>query len=213
MTRMKLILAAAAVVLVSAPALAQDNPYGPDFYRAESWSGEYPAGFTVLEDTTLMLRPQLDPAAEASIDCPVTKGATFHTWNIPRSISDGLAFVSFTRIEEMEVKDPIDIVVYGEIDPTDVTLSLKPGDTWRYLVYYGEGAFLMERDGVRYVADQSLVDASTSALTEDQREYHEWLRINCSNNLWGWFSMDELAEHAELGSPNITTYGMAADAE
>ena len=211
---MKPIVALLSVLFLTAPALAQEeNPYGPDFYRAESWSGEYPAGFTVLEDTVLKLRPRLDPAAEASIDCPLTKGATLHPWNIPRSIGDGLAFVSFTRVEVMTVKDAIDIVVYGEIDPTDVTLSFKPGDTWRYLVYYGEGAFLMEHDGGRYIADQSLVEASTSSLAEGQSEYHEWLRINCSNNLWGWFSMDELAENAALGSPNITGYGVAVDAE
>jgi hypothetical protein len=201
------------LVLLCAPAAAQQNPYGPDYYRAEFWSGEYPAGFTVLEDTVLKLRPSLSPDAEATIDCPVSKGATYHPWNLPRVADEGLSFVSFSRIADYEVQTPYEANLFNEAEQTDATISFKPGDRWRYIVYYAEGTFLMEYDGVRYTGDQGLADASKALTPEGELTYTEWLRIDCSNNMWGWLVMAEALENPALGSPNILQYGEAADVQ
>ena len=55
--------------------------YGDDWYRMNFWSGEYPNGFTVVSDTTLQLRPALDPKADKTIACPLSAKATYQPWN------------------------------------------------------------------------------------------------------------------------------------
>ncbi|MBI4921697.1 MAG: hypothetical protein HY834_08100 [Devosia nanyangense] len=204
------------LVLLAAPAapgLAQDaGAYGDGWYRGEFWSGEYPNGFTVLEATTLKLRPELSPAAEPSIDCPLPAKATYHPWNSARVFSDGLTFASFTEIDEMEVTKPFEASLYGQLDATEVTIKFEPGMIWKYLAYYGEGAFLLEYDGVRYDGDQGLIDASTSTHPGD-KGYDEWLRIDCASQMWGWLFMADIQDNAAFGPPNIEGYGVAADAE
>lgn len=211
---MRLIPLLAGLVLAIAghPAIAQST-YGDDFFRAEGWSGEYPDGFTVLKNTTVMLRPALSPTAEKTIDCPLPAKATYHPWNTGRALADNLQFVSFTEIDDMEVVTAIDSLVYGDIDNSEVTLSLKPGDHWRYLTYYAEGTYLMEHDGTRYVANQDLMEAWKSVKPNAGR-YEEWLRIDCSNNKWGWLFMpDVVADEQSFAGPTIGEYGTASDAE
>lgn len=198
------------LALAATPARAADA-YDGTWYRGEFWSGEYPAGFTVVTDTVLRLRPEIGREAEPQIECPVAAGATYHPWNVARGIADGLAFVSFTRIEEMVIEAPFSAELYPEVDTTPVTVDFAKGDTWRYLAYYGEGAFLMEYDGVRYTGDQSLMEASRSTLPEREKGYDEWLRINCSNHMWGWLYLPDIAGNAALTGPNIVEYGLAAD--
>lgn len=200
--------------VASQGAVAQGaEAYGQDWHRSAFWGGEYANGFTVLADTTLQLRAVLDPAAEAGIACPVVAKATYHPWNLARVDSDNLSFVSFTRIEEMRVDKDVSATLYGETDQSEVTVKFKTGDTWSYLAYLGEGAFLMSYDGVVYTADQSLSDVSTSLTPEDQRRTDEWLRIDCMNNQWGWLLMADFAENPDLTAPNILGYGEAADVE
>lgn len=185
--------------------------YGDGWYRGDFWSGEYPDGFTVLKDTTMLLRPRLDPAAEPSIDCPLAAKATYQQWNTDRVAAEGLDFVSLTEIEDMVVKEPYEATLYAEIDSTETTIAFKAGDTWRYLAYYGEGAFLMQYKGVNYSGDQDLADVSKSTR-EGARGYDEWLRINCANNKWGWLFMGDVAiDDVTFAGPNITGYGVATD--
>ena len=88
--------------------------------------------------------------------------------------------------------------------------TLKPGETWRYLVYFGEGAFLMEYDGVEYDGDQDLFEHAEQE--GDSNGYEEWLRINCSNNQWGWLFMGDITlDDGTFISPNITGYGVSED--
>lgn len=209
-----LALLATGAFFVVPPAMAQSvNAYGEDWYRAEFWSGEYPNGFTVLKDSVLKLRPALDPKAEKTIDCPVSAKATYQQWNGPRVQEEALSFVSFTEIDEMAITEAYDATLYRHDDATEVAVSFKPGDKWRYLAYFGEGAFLMEYDGVQYDGDQDLFDHSES-VKPGERGYEEWLRINCSNNRWGWLFMGDIAkDDVAFSGPNILGYGEAADAE
>ena len=209
---MKIIgLALVAALLAGAPALAQDiEDYDDSWHRASFWSGEYPAGFTVVKDTTIQLRPRLDPKAEKTIACDLPARATYQPWNRERVEEQGLTFISFTRIGDYKVTKPFEGTLYRNLDATEVKVSLQPGDTWRYLVYFGEGAFLMEYDGVRYDGSQDLVD--NSQQMGDAAGYHEWLRINCPNNQWGWLFMGDISlDDDNFASPNITGYGEAKD--
>ena len=202
------------VVAAASPVLAQSNDdYDSGWYRGEFWSGEYPGGFTVLKDTIVKLRPVLDPKAEKTIDCPLPAKATYQTWNLERVRNDGLHFVSFTEIDEMEVTVAFDATLYGELDATEIVMHFDPGTRWNYLAYFAEGTFLMEYDGVRYTGDQGLIDVS-EATRPGQRGYDEWLRINCSTNQWGWLFMGDIKQDdVTFTGPNITGYGEARDAE
>ncbi|MEO6014304.1 MAG: hypothetical protein ABIQ30_12085 [Devosia sp.] len=203
-----------AMALAATPALAQAvEAYGDEWYRGTFWSGEYPGGFTVLKDVTVKLRPELSPKAQKTIDCPLPAKATYQPWNMERVNAQGLEFVSFTKIDAMKVDKAYEATLYYEIDGTEKKVKFKPGDKWNYFAYYGEGAFLMEYDGAQYTGDQGLEEVSTST-TPDDSGYEEWLRINCSNNMWGWlFIGDIVQDDVTYAGPNIVEYGRSADLE
>jgi hypothetical protein len=196
-------------VLLCTPAAAQ-SAYDESWHRAPFWSGEYPGGFSVVEATTVMLRPSLDPAAERSIACELPERATYQMWNHDRAEEQGLAFVSYTRIADYTIMEAFETSLYRNPDGTEDQISFKPGDTWRYLVYFAEGTFLMEFNGVRYDGNQDLFDVS--AQVGDASGYEEWLRINCPNNQWGWLFMGDISlDDGSFIGPNITEYGTATD--
>lgn len=207
-----LALLAAATSFAAIPVLAQSaDTYGEAWYRAPFFSGEYPGGFTVLKDTVVKLRPSLSPTAGKTVDCPLPAKATYQQWNMERVEAEGLSFVSFTEIDEMEIATAYVTTLYRNDDATAVEVSFKPGDKWRYLAYFAEGAFLMEFDGVKYDGDQDLFEMSKQAQP-GERGYDEWLRINCSNSQWGWLFMDDIVQDdVTFTGPNIVEYGRSAD--
>ena len=206
-----LLFAVATLALSAGPALAQ-SAYGETWHQAPFWSGEYPNGFTVLRKVTVKLRPDLDPAAERTIACDLPARATYQPWNRARVEAQGLAFVSYTRIAEYKVKDALKTTLSRSDDASEVEVSFEPGQLWRYLVYYAEGTFQLEYEGVKYDGDQSLFDVSEQL--GDTNGYEEWLRINCSNNQWGWLFMGDIQiDDAGFTAPNITEYGQSADLE
>ena len=209
MTKLPLLVLA---VLIATPAAAQSVPsYDDAWYRGDFWSGEYPNGFTVLEDTTLKLRPAIS-STEKTIDCPLPAKASIHPWNIARVKDMGLTFVTFSEIQEWEVTEAYEAPFYSALDAMETTLSFKPGDRFRYLIYYAEGAFLMEYEGVQYDGDQSLLEKSKQVNTASRDD--EWLRIDCPNNMWGWLYLPDLViDDKTFGGPNIAEYGTAADLE
>jgi hypothetical protein len=212
MRQFHLAIVAAGFCLAAAPALAQSvDAYDDSWYRAPFWSGEYPGGFSVLKDTIVKLRLALSPPAEKTIDCPLPAKATYQQWNMERVEAEGLTFISFTEIDEMEITKAYDTTLYRNDDATAVEVSFKPGDTWRYLAYFAEGAFLMEYDGVKYDGDQDLFDVSKQ-IAPGPRGYDQWLRINCSNNQWGWLFLNDIVQDdVTFTGPNIVEYGRAAD--
>jgi hypothetical protein len=201
----------ATLILLTTPAFAQSvESYDEGWYRAPFWSGEYPGGFSVARTTTVHLRPTIDPKAEKSIACDLPQGATYQIWNHDRVDEQGLAFTSFTRIADYKVLKPFETTLHKAEDSSEVPMSFKAGDEWRYLVYYAEGNFRIEYGGVQYDADQEMFDHSEQM--GDTNGYEEWLRINCSNNQWGWLFMGDISlDGGNFLTPNITEYGSAED--
>jgi hypothetical protein len=208
----RLLLAVAVVAaFAAAPALAQST-YDATWYRAPFWSGEYPGGFSVAKATTVQLRPALDAGAAKTIACDLPMGATYQAWNQGRVEEQGLSFTSFTKIAEYRMTEAFEATLYRRDDASEATISLKQGDTWRYLVYLAEGSFLMEYDGVEYDGNQDLFEHAEQQ--GDTNGYEEWLRINCPNNQWGWLFMGDLTlDDGTFIAPNITGYGEAKDLE
>lgn len=208
---MKAMIVAAVAMLTAAPVLAQST-YDDSWYRAPFWSGEYPDGFSVAKTTTVQLRPALDPAAEKSIACELPQGATYQPWNRERVEEQGLWFTSLTKIGDYKMLKPLETTLYRRSDATEVQVKVSKGETWRYLVYLGEGAFLMEYKGEEFDGNPDMLDASQQM--GDAAGYEEWLRINCSNNQWGWLFMGDInLDEGTFVTPNITTYGESKDLE
>ena len=164
-----------------------------------------------MTDTVLKLRPLMS-STDKTIDCPLPAKATIHPWNVERSQAMGLTFVTYSEIQEYEVTEAYEGPFYGEFDATETTLSFKPGDRFRYLIYFAEGTYLMEYEGVQYTGDQGLMEKSKQVNTANRDD--EWLRINCPNNMWGWLYLPDLVmDDKTISGPNIVEYGRAADLE
>jgi len=199
--------------LLAVPALAQGvESYDDNWYRAPFWSGEYPGGFSVARTTTVQLRPRLDPKADKTIACELPQGATYQAWNQARVEEQALNFTSFTKIADYKITKPYEATLYKHSDGTELKVSFKRGDTFRYLVYFAEGQFLMEYGGEQYHLER--LEVENAEQIGDSSGYEEWLRINCSNNQWGWLFMGDITlDDGTFLSPNITEYGMAKDLE
>lgn len=207
---MRLALVAAAMVLAGSSALAAT--YDDTWYRAPFWSGEYPDGFSVVKSTTVQLRPTLDKDADKTIACDLPQGSTYQPWNQSRVEEQGLTFVSFTKIGDYKMLKPLETTLYRRTDATELQVKLSKGETWRYLVYLGEGAFLMEYKGEEFDGNPDMLDASEQE--GDASGYEEWLRINCPNNQWGWLYMGDVTlDDGTFVAPNITNYGESKDLE
>src|SRR5262249_1893461 len=116
-------------VMTSGRAAAYDGSW----YRNTGWSGEYPFGFTVTNDTAIEIRETSDPSAPKTIPCQLKRGATYHQWNDKRVKSDQLEFISFTKIDTYEVKSPFKSNVARQSDRQKVVVTFKKSDRWFYL--------------------------------------------------------------------------------
>ena len=199
------VIVLAAVVPALTPSLAA--AYDVAWYQASFWGGEYPNGFSVTGPTIVAARFEPDPETPASIECLLPMGAVYHPWNHDRVEADLLTFVSFTRKQPYTLDADLGLTVYTE-EGDDVALDLAAGDTWTYLTYLGEGAFLMDYAGATYVGDQALFEISSA---NGEAETHEWLRLICGNGESGWLLLDEIMPLPTIGEPNIVTYGEARD--
>lgn len=198
---------AVALAALITPTLAA--AYDDSWHAANFWGGEYPNGFGVISDTVVTLRAEPDPEAPEVGGCTLPSNAVYHPWNHARVEADDLAFRSFTLKQPYTVDEAADVTVYTEPDWGEVPLSFTGGETWSFLAYFGEGAFLMEYEGNQYIGDQSLLEISTS---DAPQAYHEWMRLTCpGGGVTGWLLFDEVTALPTIREPNITGYPEAED--
>jgi hypothetical protein len=193
-----------------APAFAYDSSW----HKATGWSGEYPSGFTIAADMTIDIRPKLDPAAPKSVKCRLKKGATYHQWNSKRAASDRLQFISFTKIKTYRLTGDLTVKLERRPSGGVADVRFRKGDTWSYLAYLGEGAFLMKFRGQIYVAGQEMFAKSTevaAAGNTGTSDYDEWLDLRCANGAVGWIFANEVRGKPGFLGANITGYGKASD--
>ncbi|RMF04408.1 MAG: hypothetical protein D6773_06490, partial [Alphaproteobacteria bacterium] len=138
------------------PALAYDASWN----RTDFWAGEYPNGFTLTRDVSVMIRSEPLPEAPRTIACALRKGETYHPWNAARVKASGLEFLSFVKIVTYRIEKTGTLTLYDARTGKEEKVAFSPGDQWTYLTYYGEGAFRMAFRGKQYEADQSLFDIS-----------------------------------------------------
>jgi hypothetical protein len=188
--------------------------YDASWYRANSWSGEHPDGFTMASNVTTKIRASLNLDAPKSISCVLRKGATYHQWNKKRVISDWLEFISFTKIETYELDASFTVELRRQSDGDDTTIQFKKGDQWLYLAGLAEVTFLIKFNDIIYIADQDLYEKSTKVeapINGAESTYDEWLKLRCANGAVGWILFNEIQDGPDFAAPNITGYGYASD--
>ena len=172
---------------LAAPGLAA--PYDDTFYRAEFWSGEYPNGFSVVGTGVMIpVRTDADLELPSQETCGLPQKAVIHPWNGARPAD----FVTYSKIVPMKVKNAF------TFEDGDRKVDLKKGDLIEYLVYGGEGYFLVRINGVEYGADQSLFENVEEPSQESFRQ-DEWVRLNCENGGQGWALLSDLLKVNEEG--------------
>jgi len=197
------------VLSAATPAKAYDALW----YKSDGWSGEYPYGFTMAKDITILIRETLDPDAPKTISCDLKRGATYHQWNSNRVKSDQLEFVSLTRIKTYEVKSDFRDELTRKSDGSTISMTFKKGDRWFFLKYLGEGAFVLKFKNDVYVNGGGLFGKSTeiSPTNGDQDTYNEWLKLKCANSIVGWIFVKDIKSVPGFAEANIPEYGEASD--
>jgi hypothetical protein len=184
--------------------------YDSSWYRTDFWAGEYPSGFTLKEDVTTKIRNEPLPGASRSIDCALKKGETYHPWNGSRVKSSNLDFISYVKKATYRIKSPATILLHDENKKTDLKVAFRPGDTWTWLTYYGEGVFRMVYRGKEYAADQSLLEVSEDKADVEHEE-HEWLKLTCANGARGWLLVEDVKDELQFEMVDFPEYGKAMD--
>lgn len=192
--------------------------YGDDWAVTGGWPGEYPAGFSILKNNTVLkAHPHMNPLTEANIECPVPKFATYQQWNHTRAEADDLDFVVATKVFtitmikdlNIQVPDPDDLVGFK-----DMTLTLKSGDTLSYLRYLGEGFAIVDFKGTEYQIDeQDLRDVSDIDQASQTSTVDLWLELPCANQdkSRAWVLYDEVIRQDGVGPAPIFGYGVSQD--
>ena len=167
----------------------------------------------MVTDASIEIRSNLHPKAPKSITCFLKKGATYHPWNKTRIASDGLKFVSFTKITTYQLNSNFNAEV--ELKPSGrmSVIKFKKGDRWSYLAYLAEGSYLMSVAGKVYIGGQDLIGNSTEVGSQrnDKDGYDEWLGLKCANAAVGWILLRDVQDAPGFGQANITEYGKAED--
>ena len=208
MTRLRL-SSLALLPMLAAPVAAQTPAtYDEGWFRADHWSGEWPSGVGIIAETSVEGRAEPSPDAPREIACTLPARAVYHPWNAERSEADNVDFVSFTQKRSWEVTGE---GAYAIAQADGAEVPLPPGTQWTYLLYYAEGIYEIEVDGVTYDADQSLFEASREREPGGEG-YDEWFGLDCLNGARAWLYLPDLAiDDVRFAPPNIVEYGRAAD--
>lgn len=191
-----------------------DAQYTDDWKVGYGWPGEYPDGFTIMEEgVVLMGRNVPDLETPANIACPLDYGSTIHQWNDDRVNRDDLIFVSATKTIDLTVF--VDAVIEAESEDMYtpfIELPVSKGDTVTILRYYGEGFGLIELEGAEYVADIMQLDAITTP-TDEEMTTHLWVKVKChtQSNAYPWIFFDDAIATDGVERHEITGYGEAYD--
>ncbi|MEO0550021.1 MAG: hypothetical protein AAFZ91_08870 [Pseudomonadota bacterium] len=191
------------------PPAEPDVPgYDRSWYVSDFWPGEYPDGFIIgAENTVLPGRLEMKPALLNDLDCAVEKGANYSPWNRDRIAADNLVFRSAAKITPVEIMDDIEIETGFSQDIQ--ILSLKRGDVILYKSYLAEGYFLGEFEGETYELNEGdLVDV---ALFQRSPGDDLWVNVACTGGERAWLLYDEVIREPFIMPTEYTSFGEASD--
>lgn len=156
--------------------------YDQTWYSANFWSGEYPNGFSIVQDgVSLPARASTDLDLPADIQCALPKKAVYHQWNAARQAD----FRTYSKIIPMTANEDLEIG-YTE------TAQVRAGELIEYLIYGAEGMFFVRFNGVEYEADQELLTKVTYDEKAMEIPQDEWIGVTCLDGSVGWIFMRDL---------------------
>jgi len=180
----------------------------------EGWPGEYPAGFSVLEDGIVLKgRAEMTPYSPQDIDCPAPKYATYQQWNGQRNIADDLKWISVTPTFDFTILKDVTLDAQAEAEDSEVQLELKAGETVTYLRYYGEGFMAIRHDGKDYGVDGWPLQENSDMMAKNEAsgEVDQWVQMPCADGKRGWVLYREALETDGVVITPIIGYGESAD--
>lgn len=192
--------------------------YDEAWYISSGWPGEYPLGFSVLEDgVVLMGRARMHPSALPDVACPVAKYATYHQWNNDRVMADELAFVTATQTQTVTMSADAPIEVPADTMGYETKrLDLKAGDQLIYKRYLGEGYAIIEVNGRAFdineaeLANVSDIETVLAGAVEGE---HLWVEIACLDEAGSraWVLFGEAVRTDGVGPSPVFGYGESRD--
>jgi uncharacterized protein YecT (DUF1311 family) len=194
--------------------------YDASWYTSKFWSGEYPPGFSVVEEhTVVMARAKMDKDAPRALACELPYLAVIHPWNTMRIKKNKIEFISATKIVPLIAKG--DFVFDGYVGNKRVKLPVKKGTKLSYLRNNAEGAFEIEISGKQYTAGQDLYEHIEDANVVDRFVEDNWVLLTCKNGTRVYIYLNDLVSEndhhskyapgiADVG-PGLTGYGKARD--
>lgn len=182
--------------------------YDRSWYVSDFWPGEYPDGFVIGgDDTVLPGRTEMKRAAPQDVDCAVEKGANYSPWNHERVDSDALIFRSAVKIMPVEIMG--DVEIESGFSQDIETLSLKNGDVILYKSYLAEGYFLGEFEGETYeLNEEDLIDV---AVFQRGPEDDLWVNVVCADDQRAWLLLREVQREPFIFPTEYTSFGEASD--
>ncbi len=208
---------------VSSETLSEQDAKLSDYYATGwavtgGWPGEYPAGFSILEENIVLeAHSRMHPLTPANVKCPVPQYATYQQWNIPRSQADNLNFQVATKIFNITITQDTTIEhPDNELAYRPKKLSLKTGDQLSYLRYLGEGFAIVEFEGKEYEIDEAGLHGVSDIDNSDNPDRNGedlWLELTCADAkaTRAWVLYDEVIRQDGVGPTPIIGYGESQD--
>lgn len=197
--------------------ILQDH-YAEGWDVSRGWPGEYPPGFSVLDDDVIVMgRSVMQPLTEPDVACALPKFATYQQWNTARVDGDALDFRTATKLFDITITTNAPIEVPGDaLGYSTKLLQLETGDVLVYKRYLGEGYAIIAHDGVDYeINEAELTDISDFADASIAVGYQEdlWVNVKCVGDFGvrAWVLYDEARQHTDIGPTPIIGFGDSRD--
>ncbi len=183
--------------------------YDSSWYRAPFWSGEYPAGFSVVKRGLVVQgRKAPDASLSRKIDCELPFAAVIQAWNSSRNQKNQISYVTFAKVVPFTAKADFDM-------PVDLgtPVSVKKGEKIEHLVYLSEGYFRVRFKGVEYDQGQDLFDHLEEDVSKIEFQQDDWLKMTCENGKKAWLLLSDLSSVDGIGEmgPGFEGYGTVRD--
>lgn len=195
-----------ALLLVSS---AFAGGYDSSWYRAPFWSGEYPAGFSVVKRGLVVQgRTAADTKLARSVHCELPFAAVIQPWNETRNQKSQISYVTFSKITPFTAKSDFNMAVDFESP-----VAVKAGEKIEYLVYLSEGYFRVRFKGVEYDQGQDLFDHLVEDVSKVEFQQDEWIKMKCENGKNAWLFLTDLTSVDGIGDmgPGFQGYGDVRD--
>jgi len=183
------------LMTVALTSTGADAGYDAAWYRMKFWSGEYPAGFSVIRaGTTVMARAGMDKDLPRTVPCALPYRAVIHPWNRARNRKSRIEFHAAARIVRLVAKEDFEFV--GVDGQDSIRLPMKTRDVIEYIHSLGEGLFQVRVAGKEYTASQNLFE-HVEDVPRDQFVEDNWAVMTCENGKRAYIFLDDLRDPAD----------------